>query len=134
MYLLDTNALIILLFGQVTTAKLSKESMDILENSDDLYLSEISLWEIAIKIKIGKIAINESLETITDKCVENGIKMIPVGIGQFGETLRLPMVKDHSDPFDRLIICVAKLYQLSLISCDAKMKQNESQYGITVLD
>ena len=57
MYLLDTNALIILMFGDVTDAKLSEDALKAMTESEELYLSVVSLWEIAIKMKIGKINI-----------------------------------------------------------------------------
>lgn len=133
MYLLDTNALIILCYGEVTTASLSKESMDILENSDELYLSEISLWEIAIKIKINKLDIKDSIEDIAEKCRESGIQMIPVSVEQFGATMRLPFVQSHPDPFDRLIISVAKMNDLTLVTTDKKIESNKDPYGISVI-
>ena len=42
MLLLDTNALIILMFGNVANSSLSPESMKLLEDSDELYVSDIS--------------------------------------------------------------------------------------------
>ena len=52
MYLLDTNALIFLLFNSQARAKFSKEAEEIILTNDDLSVSDISLWELAIKDKI----------------------------------------------------------------------------------
>ncbi len=133
MYLLDTNALIILLFGKVTTAELSKETLDILEGSDEIYASEASLWEMAIKMKIGKLYINESVYNIAEKCRQEGVRFIPMTIGQIDKTLDLPLLPDHREPFDRLIIAVAKTNGLSLISTDEKMYDHQGDYGIKVI-
>ena len=133
MYLLDTNALIILMFGNVTAANLSTETMGILEESDAIYASEASLWEIAIKMKIGKLSINESVYQITEKCRKEGVQFIPMTIGQIDKTLDLPLLADHRDPFDRLIAAVAKTNGLTLISTDDKMRVHQGDYGIKVI-
>ena len=74
--LLDTNALIILLFGDVTTASLSENTKIELENAESLFLSEISLWEMSIKIKLNKLEIKQSIQWIADKCREYGITVM----------------------------------------------------------
>lgn len=133
MYLLDTNALIILMFGEVTTANLSSEGRKILEESDELYASEISLWEMAIKIKIGKLGINMSVYRIASKCREAGIRFIPVTVSQFDKTLDLPLYGDHKDPFDRLIVAVAKLNGMTVISTDVHMQSHQNDYEIKII-
>ncbi len=133
MYLLDTNALLILMFGEVTSAELSKGTIDVLQNTDELFVSEISLWEIAIKVKIGKLVISQSVNQMANKCRENGIRFIPVTIDQFDKTLDLPLIADQRDPFDRLIVAVAKLNGLTVISTDEKMYVHRDDYGISVL-
>ena len=97
-------------------------------------MSEISFWEIAIKLKIQKIDIKESISGIVSKCADYGINMIPVNVDQFEETVNLPLIKDHGDPFDRLIISVAKMNDLTIISTDSKMMQYKDEYGVRVLD
>ena len=133
MLLLDTNALIILLFGDVANSSLSSESMKSLEESDELYVSDISFWEMAIKIRINKLDINKPLNWIVDQCRMNGIKPIPVTVEQFAGTMELPFFKDHADPFDRLIISVAKMNNLTLVSTDEKMKMHKDEYGVSVI-
>ena len=131
--LLDTNALIILLFGEVTAASLSDGTKTELENAESLFLSEISLWEMAIKIKLKKLDINQSIQWIANKCRENGITLIPVTVEQIDGTLSLPLMADHHDPFDRLIVTVAKQNKLTLVSTDEKMRNHQSDYGIAVV-
>ena len=131
--LLDTNALIILLFGEVTTASLSDSTKTELENAENLFLSEISLLEMSIKIKLGKLEIKQSVQWIADKCREYGITLIPLTIEQMDETLSLPLLADHHDPFDRLIVAVAKQNKLTLVSTDEKMRVHQNEYGITVM-
>ena len=130
MYLLNTNALIILMFGDVTDARLSDEAMDILQNSDELCLCVVSLWEIAIKIKIGKLNIRNTIQDIAKKCDEEGITILPIKVSHMDKTMELPFDVNHKDPFDRLIVSTAISEDMVLISTDPKMKN----YSVTVKD
>ena len=132
-YLLDTNALIIMMFGEVANGTLSQDALNKMQEADELYVSDISFWEMAIKIKIGKLSINQSLTWIADKCKGNGIICVPVTIDQFEKTMELPLFKDHTDPFDRLIISVAKLNDLTLISTDGAIRNHYKEYGIDMI-
>ena len=61
-YILDTNALIFYLYNP---ERLSKAALDIVYNeSNQIYVSSVSLWEIAIKSSIGKLEIKNSMEEI----------------------------------------------------------------------
>ena len=62
-YLLDTNALIGMLFNPEFLSKIAKETI---ENCDELYFSIISLWEIGIKQANGKIGISMDAEGIKE--------------------------------------------------------------------
>ena len=129
MYLLDTNALIILMYGEVTEARLSGDAMNKMLDSEELYLSIVSLWELAIKKKIGKLNINNSIHDIAVKCDEENIKIIPIKIEHMDKTLELPLNANHKDPFDRLILSTALSEEMVLISTDAKMQN----YGVDVM-
>ena len=131
MYLLDTNALIILLHDELADAGLRMETRQIMLTEDKLYLSWVSLWEMAIKMKLGKLAIEGTITEIVDACLEQGIEIIPVKVEHIDETLALPLLLEHKDPFDRLILAVAKKEELTLISTDARMRASE--YGVDVI-
>ena len=90
MYLLDTNALIILLHDELADAGLRMETRQIMLTEDKLYLSWVSLWEMAIKMKLGKLAIEGTITEIVDACLEQGIEIIPVKVEHIDETLALP--------------------------------------------
>ena len=131
MYLLDTNALIILMYGEVADGKLSEQSLDILRTSERLYVCAVSLWEIAIKVKIGKLAIKTRIESIEERCREKGIEIIPLKAAHMDRQLDLPLIPDHKDPFDRIIMSTALQEELTLISTDARMRNPE--YGVDVI-
>ncbi len=64
-YILDTNAFIFYLYNP---EQLSKAALDIVYNENNqIYVSIVSLWEIAIKSSIGKLEIKNSMEEIRAK-------------------------------------------------------------------
>ena len=131
MYLLDTNALIILLFGEVADGKLGEESTKIMKTVDKLYLSVVSLWEMSIKIKLGKLDIKRSISDIEDICNKNGIEIIPIKASHMDMSMSFPLLQDHKDPFDRLIMAVAKSEKMVLISTDERVRRAE--YAVDVI-
>lgn len=130
-YMLDTNALIILLYGEVADGKLSEDALKILSEAERLYLSVVSLWEMAIKMKLGKLEIKCSISKIIAKCLENGIGIIPVKASHMDMTMELPLLSDHKDPFDRMIIAAARVEGMTLISADSKIRRKE--YSVDVI-
>ena len=131
MYMLDTNAFIILLYGEVAEGKLSEEAINILKTADKLYLSVVSLWEIAIKIKLGKLAIKNSITEIEKRCFDSGIEIIPIKATHMEKTVSMPLLTDHRDPFDRLILATAITEEMILLSTDEKIRRKE--YGAQVI-
>ncbi|MCI5149859.1 MAG: type II toxin-antitoxin system VapC family toxin [Candidatus Electrothrix sp. MAN1_4] len=102
--LLDTCAFLWFIGG---SERLSRPARDLIEDFDNnLYLSMASLWEIAIKINIGKLELAQPFAAlIPEQLEEHRIKL-----------LYLPL--HHRDPFDRLIIAQAICEKLPIISCD----------------
>ena len=131
MFLLDTNALIILMYGEVADGKLSKESLDTMATEERLFVSVVSLWEMAIKIKLGKLLIKGVISDIEKKCKDRGIEIIPIKAAHVDETMEMPLLSDHKDPFDRLILATAIAEDLVLISTDERMRKEE--YNVKVI-
>ena len=131
MYMLDTNAFIILLYGDVADGKLTDQVLNIMKTEDKLYLSVVSLWEMAIKMKLGKLQIDSTIAKIEKRCHENGIDIIPIKAAHMDKTMELPLMSDHKDPFDRLIMATALTEELVLISTDERIRRRE--YGVDVI-
>lgn len=75
-YILDTNALIFYLYNP---ERLSKVAVDIVHNEDNqIYVSIVSLWEIAIKSSIGKLEIKNSMEEIAGICLKYKIELLAI--------------------------------------------------------
>ena len=114
--LLDTHTF---LWFIEDSPRLSTEAKNLLESDTDLLISVASLWEIAIKINIGKLTLAQSFEAfIPAQIVKNAIELLPIAIEHLAVVTSLPL--HHRDPFDRLLIAQAMVEQLPLVSIDEK--------------
>lgn len=75
MYLLDTHTLLWALFKEDF---LSVNARKVILDDNDIFVSIVSLWEIAIKQSIGKLEINESIETIAQICMDEDFYILPI--------------------------------------------------------
>jgi len=86
--------------------------------ADKVYLSIASLWEIAIKLNLGKLSLSKSYETIGTKLENSDILLLPISFTDTLQIRYLPL--DHRDPFDRMLIAQAINRNLVIISRDTK--------------
>ncbi|MXV50766.1 PIN domain-containing protein [Pedobacter sp. HMF7647] len=113
-YLLDTHAII---WFAENDQQLSRNAVKIIENADnEINVSIASLWEIAVKVSIGKLKINKEIEKIVTLLEDNQINLLPIRPTHIAAYINLPLF--HKDPFDRLIISQAISEQLTVISKD----------------
>ena len=98
-YLLDTHVLIWIV---TEDQKLSKKARRIyLDNSNEIYLSAASVWEMAIKISLKKLILEDKLSSFVDKHILGN----NIGILNLTADHALPLESlpyHHKDPFDRL--------------------------------
>jgi PIN domain nuclease of toxin-antitoxin system len=88
-----------------------------LDVKNEIYLSQASIWEMAIKISLKKLDLNESLKNfVQTKVIGNNIKIMQIS----AEHLYLieSLVFHHSDPFDRLIISQCLVENMPVITQD----------------
>lgn len=112
--LLDTHILLWYLDNNRKLPETWKCSIEDRHNS--IAVSIASLWEIAIKVSLGKLELLDNLTTIENILHQQGITILPVRVPHLSNLLNLPF--HHRDPFDRLIIAQAQAEQLTLISDD----------------
>ena len=99
--LIDTNTFLWFISGDSRLSHTAKTL--ILEIDNEILLSIASLWEIAIKMSIGKLELSMSYEDLLSAQIEdNEIKLLPIEKNHLKELVRLPFY--NRDPFDRLII------------------------------
>ena len=124
--LLDTHAFIWL---DTQPEKLSKTAMVNCQNGDNpLYLSMASVWEMQIKIQLGKLDLRLPLEDMLKVQQQaNDLNILNITLEHIYQLQSLPF--HHNDPFDRLIIAQSVLENMAIVSADGKFKN----YGVSVL-
>lgn len=124
-YLLDTHTLLWFLEDdQQLPKKVRKEIADI---DNRCYISIASLWEIAIKIKLGKLRIKFPFEKFATYLSDNEIELLPISLEHLLRLLNLELY--HRDPFDRLIIAQGLAENLTILTKD----ENFSRYTSNIL-
>ena len=114
-YLLDTNALLWFLDND---KKLSHRARQLIESSShESFCSIASLWEIAIKTRLGKLDLGEPFEQMFPEQLHlNRIDILDITVDSLIKLTTLPF--HHRDPFDRLIIAQGLVENLPIISVD----------------
>lgn len=120
--LVDTHTF---LWDLMDDPRSSRKARQILSSSsDELVFSLVSLWEIAIKIKTGKLnTIGSSVAYIRDEMDAYGMELLPIRYEHILALERLPL--HHKDPFDRLLAAQAMTESLPILSGDRKLKLYE---------
>jgi PIN domain nuclease of toxin-antitoxin system len=89
--------------------------------ANELVFSLVSLWEIAIKMKLGKFNdFGSSVAYIRDEMNEYGMELLPIRYEHILTLESLPL--HHGDPFDRLLIAQAIAESLPIVTSDEKFK------------
>ena len=124
--LLDTHALYWYTTGD---SKLSIQAQTVVQDAtNDVFLSPASLWEIAVKVSIGKWKMNQTFEMFLDRCLgQYEFKILPIQPSHAIAVSRLPFPTDHRDPFDRMLISQAIAESMALVSADSAF----DPYGVT---
>ena len=113
--LFDTHVLIWLVEGDKNLSTVARSAIEDEDNS--LYLSIASLWEITIKLSLGKLDLQLSVDEMVESfLIPGGIEILQIEIGHLSILRDLPL--HHRDPFDRLIIAQAQAEKMTLISAD----------------
>ena len=114
--LLDTHVLLWFLAGN---ARLSTAALAALSDpANRLWLSPISLMEIAIKVRLNKLRLTAPFGVLFPaELTANRIALLPIEASHAAALTTLPY--HHRDPFDRLLAATAIVEGLTLVSADA---------------
>jgi len=118
--LLDTHALIWFLNGDETELSLQARQL-ISTPSNTSFISIASLWEMAIKIRIGSLSFEPGYENLLPLIDQNEFMLLPITFQHTRELLSLPML--HRDPFDRLMIAQSITEGMTFLTRDANIHQ-----------
>lgn len=124
--LVDTHTFI---WALLHDHKLSPKAKQMLKSDEhELVFSLVSLWEIAIKIRTGKLnTLGSSVAYIHDEMNGYGMELLPIRYEHVLALEALPI--HHSDPFDRLLTAQALAESLPILTDDRKF----SLYPVKVL-
>jgi PIN domain nuclease of toxin-antitoxin system len=121
--LLDTNAL---LWWLADDKQLGRRARELVEDpGNDILISMVSLWEIAMKVRIGKL--RADIKEITDAVQQEGFTLLDIAMTHLLTLAGLPML--HRDPFDHLLIAQAIAEDATFISED----RNTARYPARIV-
>ena len=112
--LLDTHILLWTLQGAPQLPLAAREQLDA---ADAIYVSSVSLWELSIKVGVGKLSLD--LNGLEAALNELPFLPLPVTWAHAQATRRLPPL--HKDPFDRMLVAQAISEPLTLLTHDAAL-------------
>ena len=121
--LLDTHAL---LWWLTDDGRLGRQARELVEDpGNDVLVSVVSLWEIAVKTRVGKL--EADIRQITDAVQQDGFALLDISVAHLLTLAGLPL--HHRDPFDHLLIAQAITEDATFISED----RNTAQYPVRSL-
>lgn len=114
--LLDTHTFLWFIMGN---SSLSADARAWIEDqANEKFLSVASLWEIAIKVSIGKPGLAAPFDTlISQQLSANGFELLNLEVNHAAALIGLPF--HHRDPFDRLLIAQAMVEQMQIVGTDS---------------
>jgi PIN domain nuclease of toxin-antitoxin system len=125
-WLLDTHSL---LWFVVASPKLSLKARAVIEDpTNQLFFSAASLWEVAIKVSLGKLDLGEPFDHFFPRQLDvNRIVLLRITVAHASALVNLP--HHHRDPFDRILVAQAQVESLSIVSGDPAL----DAYGVSRL-
>ncbi len=113
--LLDAHALI---WAVDDPARLGKNALAALEDpTNALLCSAGTIWEIAIKVGLGKLSLTLSFQQWMEQSLHDlRVTILPISVLHAAIQSRLP--PHHGDPFDRLLVAQAEVEGVSIVSAD----------------
>ena len=124
-YLLDTSTFLWYVSAQ---AELSPQARSIVGDlRNNVYLSFVSIWELSIKYRIGKLELTmDSLSDWLDThLAANSFRLLEIKVTHLLQYANLPLV--HRDPFDRLLIAQSQVENIPVLTSDVAFDSYEIQ-------
>ncbi|HEY9001841.1 MAG TPA: type II toxin-antitoxin system VapC family toxin [Mucilaginibacter sp.] len=120
-YLLDTHCLI---WFQDDYSKIPGKILDLIADpKNSILFSQVSLFELAIKQKIGKLpGFSASMEDVYNQALRDSFSFLNIQNSHIYIYATIPLLENHRDPFDRLLIATAITEEAIILSADDKFK------------
>jgi PIN domain nuclease of toxin-antitoxin system len=126
--LIDTH---ILLWLYLEPKRISPEIKEFVHDrqNNEIYVSDVAGWEIAVKYGVGKLKLPEIPELfVPDRIRRAGFLPLPIDLRHVLRVHNLPPI--HRDPFDRLLISQAQSENMTIFTAD----RNIPKYDAKVLE
>ncbi len=115
-FLLDTHTFLWFVWNSPQLSAAARLLIE--EPTNEIWLSVASVWEIAIKVSTGKLALTQPLDTFfAEQLARNRIRLLPLELRHAARVSTLPF--HHRDPFDRLLVAQSLTDPMPLVSADA---------------
>lgn len=115
--LLDTHTL---LWWAADTKALSRKVKRLIEDEEtSVYVSAASAWEIATKVRLGKLKW-DSPDSVEAYCIGQGFTLLPITFADAERAGSWP--QDHGDPFDRMLVAQAENAGMPIATNDVKIR------------
>jgi PIN domain nuclease of toxin-antitoxin system len=116
--LLDTHTLI---WAKISPKSLSRQVAKIMADPlNEIFVSAATAWEIATKVRLGKLPGAEGLERNFLEAIEDsGYTLVPIDAESALRAGRL--IADHGDPFDRMLAAQSLASDIPILSKDPKL-------------
>ncbi|MBS1830437.1 MAG: type II toxin-antitoxin system VapC family toxin [Acidobacteria bacterium] len=116
--LLDTH---LILWWLAENPSLSPQALALIRDPENtIFFSAVSLWEIWLKLSLGKLRLPSEFES---KLAAESFEHLPLTAAHTRQIALLPW--RHRDPFDRMLVAQALAEKLTLLTAD----ENVAQYG-----
>lgn len=121
--LLDTHAFLWWVAGSRELSRKARSAIG--SGRNECLVSVASAWEIAIKISLGRLRIDGSLDRfLAEQIAANAFQPLPIDLKHAARVATLPF--HHRDPFDRLLAAQALAEDLTLVTDDPAF----ARYGV----
>lgn len=120
MFLLDTHTW---LWWMAGSERIGPETRTLIDRQNvAVWISAAAAWEIAIKVGLGRLELDESPDVCLPRELErSGFQELPIRLAHAAAVSRLPPY--HRDPFDRVQIAQAQMEGLTIMTTDPKIRK-----------
>ena len=86
----------------------------------DVLISQASLWEMAIKVNLGRLSVD--LSALEQHVHAGGFQWLAISNEHLLEVARLETIEGHRDPFDLLLVAQSRVEPLLFLTCDRALR------------
>ncbi len=132
--LLDTHALVWTVEERPRLGSGAKRSINIAARLNQVAVSAISLWEVALLVSKGRLNLSTDVMVwVREALSKPGVNLVPLEPEIAVESTRLPF-EMHGDPADRILVATARHHGATLVTADRRLLELSKQGRFKALD